>query len=196
MVDVDHGVEAALDEVSEQELHVPRFVAAERETGGVVALDEDPRHGAFVGIWVGIHRFCDCGAQSRGFFEWRAEPRQFDSRKFGDAVEDCLVVHLSALTLTLSRRAGEGTCGFLIWEPTAFSGAVVDRHDLAGTNARDGFQRVVADVYVSCTVDELPFAFMNAEEREIGVGAWSHATQHTFEAPIAFGTSHAEQGKR
>ena len=55
---------------------------------------------------------------------------------------------------------------------------------------------MVADVYVSCAVDELPFAFVDAEERKIGVGAWSHATQHTFEAPIAFGTSPAERGKR
>ena len=216
VVDVDHGVEAALDQVGEQKLHVSGFVAAERETGGVVSFDEDARDG----FDTGIHRIGDCGAQPRSFFKRCAEPRQLDPWEFSNAVEDCLVVHLSALTLTLFRRAGalhnhrhsgesrnpEGRCkggscrislpchrsiiqrtrtgegigGLLIWEPTAFSGSVVDGHDLTGANARYRFQRIFADIDVAVAVDKLPFAFVDAEDGEIGVGARCHAAQHAF----------------
>ena len=101
VVDVDDGVEAALDEVSEEELHVSGFVASECESGGVVALDEDARDG----FDIGIHRLGDCGSESCGFFEWRAESCQFDAREFGDSVEDCLVIH----------GAGLLTVIFVIW---------------------------------------------------------------------------------
>ena len=50
VVDVDDSVESALDEVSEEEFHVARLVAAECESGGIVALDEDSWHGIDVGI--------------------------------------------------------------------------------------------------------------------------------------------------
>ena len=67
MVDVDDGVDAALDEVCEEELHVSGFVAAECEAGGVVAFDEEGRDGGY----VGVHGLGDGGAESGHFLEGR-----------------------------------------------------------------------------------------------------------------------------
>ena len=86
VVDVDDSVDASVDEMCEEELHVSSFVAAECEARSVVAFDEELRDGAFVGIWVGVHRIGDGGSESRHFLEGGVEARQFDAWEGVDAV--------------------------------------------------------------------------------------------------------------
>ena len=107
VVDVDDSVDALVDEMCEKELHVSSFVSAECEARSVVAFDEELRDGAFVGIWVGVHRIGDGGSESRHFLEGGVEARQFDAWEGVDAVENGLGLHiLSALTPLDSRLRG------------------------------------------------------------------------------------------
>ena len=89
MVDVDDGVDAALDEVCEEELHVAGFVAAECEAGGVVAFDEEGRDGGD----VGVHGLGDGGTESGHFLEGRVFMREGNAGEVGDGVEDLVGVH-------------------------------------------------------------------------------------------------------
>ena len=68
---------------------MPRFVATEREAGCVVSFDEYARDC----INATVNRVGDRGTESRRFFEWCAEAREFDARQFCDAVKDGLSVH-------------------------------------------------------------------------------------------------------
>ena len=52
--------------------------------------------------------------------------------------------------------------------------------DLTRANARYRLQRIFADIDVAVAVDKLPFAFVDSEDGEIGVGARCHAAQHAF----------------
>ena len=90
MVDVYEGVDAALDEVSEEELHVSGFVSAESEACGVVAFDEEWRDGGD----VGVHGLCDGGAESGHLLEGRVFACEGDAGEVVDGVEDLLGVHL------------------------------------------------------------------------------------------------------
>ena len=67
----------------------PCFVATESEAGCVVSFDEDARDC----IDATVDRVGDRGTESRRFFEWCAEAREFDARQFCDAVKDGLSVH-------------------------------------------------------------------------------------------------------
>ena len=71
VVDVYEGVDAAVDEVCEQELHVSGFVASESETGGIVAFDEEGRDG----FEVGAHEVGDGGTEAGHFLEGRVFAR-------------------------------------------------------------------------------------------------------------------------
>lgn len=90
VVDVYEGVDAALDEVCEEELHVSGFVSAESEACGVVAFDEEWRD---VGD-VGVHGLCDGGAEVGHLLEGRVFAREGDAGEVVDGVEDLVGVHV------------------------------------------------------------------------------------------------------
>ena len=71
-----------LDEVCEEELHVARFVAAESESGSIIAFYEQGRDG----IDVSTHRLGDCGTKPRHLLERRVLVRQLDAWQLVDAV--------------------------------------------------------------------------------------------------------------
>ena len=89
VVDVYDGVDSALDEVCEEELHVSGFVAAECEASRVFSLDEELRDGTE----FSIHRLGDGGSESGHLLEGRVLARELDARDLGDGVEDGLWLH-------------------------------------------------------------------------------------------------------